>query len=155
MCRKPTTQSLRAELQGDERPTAQRGEMAHKPLEFLYERFGHYIEDRRRQPRNDVMTELATATFPDGTLPPVNDIMLIASNLFAAGGETTARLLGTMLRNVADRPELQQQLRDERHLHPGLRRGDAAARDARCTRSSDWRASRRRSAASSCPRAPR
>ncbi len=111
-------ESLRAELQGDERPTAQRGEMAHKPLEFLYERFMHYIEDRRREPRNDVMTELATATFPDGTLPEANDIMLIASNLFAAGGETTARLLGTMLRNIADRPELQQQLRDERHRIP-------------------------------------
>src|SRR6476659_3166216 len=113
-------ESLRAELQGDERPTAQRGEMAHKPLEFLYERFTQYIEDRRREPSNDVMTELATATFPDGTLPEVNDIMLIASNLLAAGGETTARLLGTMLRNITDRPELQEQLRDERHRIPAF-----------------------------------
>ena len=40
------------------------------------------------------MTELATATFPDGSLPEVNDVMLIAGNLFAAGQETTARLLG-------------------------------------------------------------
>ena len=72
--------------------------MAHKPLEFLYERFTAYIEDRRREPRDDVMTELATATFPDGSLPEVDDVMLIAANLFAAGGETTARLLGTMLR---------------------------------------------------------
>ena len=39
------------------------------------------------------MTELATATFPDGTLPEVHDVMLIASNLFAAGQETTARML--------------------------------------------------------------
>ena len=32
-----------------------RGEtMAHKPLEFLYERFTAYIEDRRREPRDDV-----------------------------------------------------------------------------------------------------
>ena len=40
------------------------------------------------------MTELATATFPDGSMPEVNDVMLIAGNLFAAGQETTARLLG-------------------------------------------------------------
>src|SRR5262249_60694005 len=70
------------------------GMVAHKPLEFLYDRFTKYIEDRRRTPRADVMTELANATFPDGSLPPVDDVMRISANLFAAGQETTARLLG-------------------------------------------------------------
>jgi cytochrome P450 len=111
--------TFRDQLQGDDRPT-RKGGMVHKPLEFLYERFTAYIEDRRREPRNDVMTQLATATFPDGTLPDVEDVMLIASNLFAAGGETTARLLGTMLRFLGERPELQQRLRDERHLVPNF-----------------------------------
>jgi cytochrome P450 family 150 subfamily A5 len=91
-------------------------EMTHKPLEYLYARFTTYIEDRRRQPRDDVMTGLATATFPDGTLPPVDDVMRIASNLFAAGQETTARLLGTALQTLGERPDLQQQLRDDRSL---------------------------------------
>jgi cytochrome P450 len=107
---------FREELQGSGRPDRRRrqGEaMMHKPLEFLYERFTAYIEDRRRNPRHDVMTQLATATFPDGSLPEVSEVMLIAANLFAAGGETTARLLGTMLRYLAERPELQQLLRDE------------------------------------------
>ena len=108
---------------------AERGEMAHKPLEFLYERFTHYIEDRRREPRNDVMTELATATFPDGTLPEVNDVMLIASNLFAAGGETTARLLGTMLRYIGGPPRAAAAAARRASAHPRVRRGDAAARD--------------------------
>jgi cytochrome P450 len=111
--------TFRGQLQGDERPT-RKGGMAHKPLEFLYERFTAYIEDRRREPRNDVMTQLATATFPDGSLPAVEDVMLIASNLFAAGGETTARLLGTMLRFLGERPQLQERLRDERHLIPSF-----------------------------------
>jgi cytochrome P450 len=66
------------------------------------------------------MTSLATATFPDGSLPEVEDVMLIASNLFAAGQETTARLLGTMFRVLGERPELQQQLRDERDLIPNF-----------------------------------
>ena len=44
--------------------------------------------------------------------------MLIASNLFAAGQETTARLLGVMFRLIGERPELQQQLRDERDRLP-------------------------------------
>jgi cytochrome P450 len=66
------------------------------------------------------MTGLATATFPDGTLPPVDDVMRIASNLFAAGQETTARLLGTLLQILGDRPELQQQLRHDRGLIPAF-----------------------------------
>ena len=93
-------------------------EMTHSPLEYLYAQFTRYIEDRRRQPRDDVMTGLATATFPDGSLPPVEDVMKIASNLFAAGQETTARLLGTALMTLGERPELQQQLRDDRSLVP-------------------------------------
>ena len=113
-------ETFRAELQGDQRPTSKRGEMMHKPLEFLYERFRRYIEERRREPRDDVMTELATATFPDGSLPEVDDVMLIASNLFAAGGETTARLLTQMLRYTAESPELQQLLRDDREKIPVL-----------------------------------
>jgi len=110
--------TFRKELQGDahEGPTRidRNAAMAHKPLEFLYDRFTAYIEDRRREPRDDVMTELATATFPDGSLPDVHDVMLIASNLFAAGQETTARMLGTALRLIGERPELQQALRDDR-----------------------------------------
>jgi cytochrome P450 len=66
------------------------------------------------------MTKLATAPFPDGSLPEVTDVMLIASNLFAAGQETTARLLGTMLRLIGERPELQQRLRDDRALIPAF-----------------------------------
>jgi cytochrome P450 len=88
-------------------------EMSHAPLEYLYEQFTAYIEDRRRAPRDDVMTGLATATFPDGTLPEVDDVMRIAANLFSAGGETTARLMSTSFRVLGDRPDLQQQLRDE------------------------------------------
>jgi cytochrome P450 len=115
-------EEVREQLQGEHRRSRDRGAgtMTHKPLEFLYERFTTYIEERRRDPRDDVMTELATATFPDGTLPEVRDIMLIAANLFAAGGETTARLLGSMLQLLGDRPHLQQALRDDRSLIPSF-----------------------------------
>ncbi len=92
--------------------------MSHKPLEYLYEKFTTYIEDRRADPRDDVMTGLATATFPDGSLPPVDDVMRIAANLFAAGQETTARLLSTSLQILGDRPDLQRMIRDDRNLVP-------------------------------------
>lgn len=66
------------------------------------------------------MTGLATATFPDGSLPEVRDVMLIAANLFAAGQETTARLLGKMLQLIGEQPELQQLLRDQRDRIPNF-----------------------------------
>jgi cytochrome P450 len=94
--------------------------MSHKPLEYLYERFTGYIEDRRRSPRNDVMTGLATATFPDGSMPEVIDVVRIAVNLFAAGQETTVRLLATALLVLCERPDLQQLLRSERDRVPNF-----------------------------------
>src|SRR5437879_91484 len=68
--------------------------LARSPLEFVYGRFEAYIEDRRRQPRDDVLTGLATATFPDGSTPDVTDVARVATNVFSAGQETTVRLLG-------------------------------------------------------------
>jgi cytochrome P450 len=91
-------------------------ELSHKPLEFLYEQFTRYIEDRRANPRDDVMTEMAHATFPDGSLPPVDDVMRIAANLFAAGGETTARLITSSFKIIGDRPDIQAQLRADSNL---------------------------------------
>jgi cytochrome P450 len=119
-------ETYREELQGKNRKvgattgTVDNSEMAHQPLGFLYERFTKYTAERRREPRDDVMTRMATATFPDGSLPEVHDVMLIASNLFAAGGETTARLLSAMLRLMGEHPDLQQQLRDNRDLLPNF-----------------------------------
>ena len=95
-----------------------RSRVDHKPLEYLYRRFTDFIEDRRRQPQNDVLTQLAPATFPDGTLPSVQDVMVLASGLFAAGQETTARLLGVMLQYIGERPQLQQLLREDRSKIP-------------------------------------
>ncbi|MGD0883146.1 MAG: cytochrome P450 [Acidimicrobiales bacterium] len=92
--------------------------LEHSPLSYLWDQFTTYIEDCRREPRDDVLTGLALATFPDGTLPPVEDVMKIASNLFAAGQETTARLLSSALKVIGDRPEIQQRLRDDRDLVP-------------------------------------
>jgi cytochrome P450 len=90
------------------------------PLEFLYEQFTAYIEERRRDPHNDVMTGLATATFPDGSTPDVLDVARIASNLFAAGQETSVRMLAAGLQLIAEDPSLQQLLRDHREHVPNF-----------------------------------
>ena len=91
--------------------------ISHKPLEFLYDRFSEYIEKRRRQPGNDILTGLATATFPDGSTPECERRRLIAANLFAAGGDDRAAAV-LCTRMLAERPDLQKLLRDDRERSP-------------------------------------
>jgi cytochrome P450 family 150 subfamily A5 len=95
-------------------------EMRKNPLEFLYAQFGDYVEDRRRNPREDVLTGLATAKFPDGSTPEVIDVVRVAANVFAAGQETTVRLLAAALQILAEQPELQARLRSERDRIPNF-----------------------------------
>jgi cytochrome P450 family 150 subfamily A5 len=125
----PFTLTVIADLEGvpesdhslfRERLSTAHQDISHKPLEFLYERFSEYIEDRRQSPRSDVLSGLATATFPDGSVPEVNDAALIAANLFAGGQETTVRLLSFALRMLGERPDLQKLVRDDRQRIPNF-----------------------------------
>jgi cytochrome P450 family 150 subfamily A5 len=109
---------FRQELQGGHRRanalgSTGSGSLGHTPLEFLYERLTAYVEERRRQPRDDVLTRMATATFPDGSVPEVIDVVRLAANLFSAGQETTVRLLAASLQVLGERPDIQQQLRQD------------------------------------------
>jgi cytochrome P450 len=85
---------------------------------WLDDWFAGYIEDRRRKPRRDVLTDLALAPYPDGSLPEVTSVVRTATFLFAAGQETTARLLAAALKHLAEDPALQGRLRAERDLIP-------------------------------------
>ncbi len=88
--------------------------MSHSPLEYLYEKFSAYIADRRANPRDDALTEMAAAKFPDGSTPEVMDVVRIAANLYTAGQETTVRLISTALKLIAEDAELQRELRKDR-----------------------------------------
>ncbi|WP_231983144.1 cytochrome P450 [Nocardia sp. 852002-20019_SCH5090214] len=94
--------------------------LGHTPLDYLYDKFSGYIADRRAHPRSDVLTGVASATFPDGRTPEVIDAVRVAANLFAAGQETTVRLLGTAVQFIAEDPELQGRLRANRDLLPNF-----------------------------------
>jgi cytochrome P450 len=96
----------------------QRGTPGTNPLAWLDEWFEEYIEERRREPRKDVLTDLALATYPDGSTPPVTSVVRTATFLFAAGQETTARLLASALKHLAEHPELQNELRTQRDRIP-------------------------------------
>jgi cytochrome P450 len=82
--------------------------------------FAEYMLDRRQNPRADVLTELAQATYSDGATPDLMEIVTLAVFLFAAGGDTSAKLLGNGIRILAENRELQQQLREDRSLIPAF-----------------------------------
>lgn len=88
------------------------------PLEFLFQKFGHYVEDRRANPRDDILTHLASATYEDGSLPEVDAVVRTATFLFGAGQDTSARMLAAALRFIAEDKELQQRLRADHKLIP-------------------------------------
>ncbi|WP_280268845.1 cytochrome P450 [Nocardia wallacei] len=110
---------------GAERPGSRVGALdddvlAANPLEWLDDKFVSYLSSRREQPRDDVLTALALAKYPDGSTPEVIDVVRSATFLFAAGQETTAKLLGSAMRVLGDRPDVQEQLRADRSRIPAF-----------------------------------
>ncbi|MGK2869169.1 MAG: cytochrome P450 [Mycobacterium sp.] len=99
---------------GKEAPTT------HNPLQWLNEKFYGYIEDRRRTPREDVLTELAQARHEDGSTPDIEDVMNLSTFLFAAGTETTTKLVSSSVRFIADNPGFEKLLRDDRSKIPAF-----------------------------------
>ena len=75
--------------------------------------FTRYIEERRAQPRDDFMSQLATVRFSDGELPKVSDVVALTSIIFDAGQETTARLLLAGMRILCEQPKVAEQLRGD------------------------------------------
>jgi cytochrome P450 len=88
------------------------------PMEFRVQSFLRYVDERRRKPSEDILGQLANATFPDGSTPAARDVVRVATLLFGAGQDTTATLLSAALRIIAERPELQARLRADRTLIP-------------------------------------
>lgn len=95
-------------------------ELPHNPLEWLDQTFSGYIIDRRAHPRNDVLTELAHAKHADGSIPEVIDVVRLATFLFAAGMETTTKLLSAAMRVLGEQHEIQQAIRADRNLIPAF-----------------------------------
>ncbi len=95
-------------------------EMENNPMLEVGMHFYNYLEERRREPKQDVMSELAQVKYRDGELPELTDIVGHAATIFGAGQDTTVRLIVAMLKTVAERPELQKTLRNDYSLIPNL-----------------------------------
>ncbi|MEX3771988.1 cytochrome P450, partial [Mycolicibacterium fortuitum] len=82
------------------------------PLQYLDDKFAGYLAERRREPRGDVLSGMATATYPDGSTPELLEVVKPATFLFAAGQETVTKLLTAAVQVLGDYPEYQQTLRE-------------------------------------------
>jgi cytochrome P450 len=68
----------------------------------------------------DILTELALARFPDGTRPSLVDVTGLGAFLFGAGQDTTNRLLSNGFRIIAERPDIQAELRADARRIPAF-----------------------------------
>jgi cytochrome P450 len=91
-----------------------------QPLVIMGMHFIGYVQDRRQNPRADILSELANATYPDGSTPDAMEIVRLATFLFGAGQDTSAKLLGNTMKFIVDQPGLQDQLRKNPSLIPQL-----------------------------------
>ncbi|MCJ2180262.1 cytochrome P450 [Novosphingobium album (ex Hu et al. 2023)] len=86
------------------------------PLAVFTEVFTDYLKDRRAHPRDDLLTELVNSRLPDGSDPGIDTMVRLACFLFIGGQDTSAKLLASAVRILAERPGIQQALRADRNL---------------------------------------
>ncbi|MFJ2865785.1 cytochrome P450 [Kitasatospora sp. NPDC087314] len=73
------------------------------------------IDERRRSPRDDMLSALATGHGPDGQMSPV-DMVITSTLLLIAGHETTVNLITNGMLTLLRNPDVLQRLREDPDL---------------------------------------
>ena len=81
--------------------------------------FEAMIEDRRRAPREDLVSDLCRAEAEEGSLRP-EEVLAMTILLLIAGNETTTNLIGNGTLALLENPEAMSRLRREPALIPGF-----------------------------------
>lgn len=98
-------------------PDAPRVEVPHYPVLGRY--FTEELLARRKAPGEDIMSKLATATFPDGSEIPIEEVVRICVFLYSAGGDSnTPQILTNGMKILATRPDIARQLKADPSLIP-------------------------------------
>ncbi len=109
-----------AELVKPEQQQRDNPEMQH--LRQIFEEMSDYfktiLEDRRRQPRDDMMSELLAAEV-DGEHLSMEDTISFCILLLLAGHITTTNLLSQAIRCFDEHPDALAQVREQPELMPG------------------------------------
>jgi cytochrome P450 len=89
-----------------------------RTFEEMSDYFEHMLEERKRAPREDMMSELLAAEV-DGEHLSMQDTISFCNVLLLAGHITTTNLLGQAIRCFDEHPEALEQLRRQPELMPG------------------------------------
>lgn len=105
---------------------------AYDRIADAYDYFAEWVAARRADPQADLASAMAALRENDGSFS-LSDQEVLAHmiGIVAAGTDTTANLIGSMVRYMTERPELLDELRAEPALWPtaveeGLRRSSVA-----------------------------
>jgi cytochrome P450 len=90
------------------------------PMILMGAYFARYLVARLTDPREDILTELAHSTYPNGNKPDVETIASLACFMFGAGQDTSAKILGSSMKYITDQDGLQERLRAHPELLPQL-----------------------------------
>ena len=90
------------------------------PTAVFVDIFTDVLKDRRANPRDDLLTELANSKMPDGMDPGLPALVRLAAFLFIGGQDTSAKLLTSCIRVIAERQDMQKALREDRELIPNF-----------------------------------
>jgi cytochrome P450 len=90
-------------------------EVAHLGVE-LQQYLADWMEKKRQDPAQDVLSELADATFPDGRPLPMGEKIGLAEHLIVGGHETASSALASGLMLLIQNPAIQNELREDPRL---------------------------------------
>ncbi|MGW4702462.1 cytochrome P450 [Streptomyces sp. NPDC004285] len=94
---------------------AERGKGAHEARMELGMYLAGLIEERRKNPGDDMLSQLATAKGPDGPMTTM-ELLSTAALLLIAGHETTVNLITNGMLTLLRHPDVLQRLRTEPRL---------------------------------------
>ena len=97
--------------------TAEEGRLVLETADEFERYFGPIIEERRREPTDDLVSRLAQAE-EDGQKLTNEETQVTLRLLLVAGNETTTNLIGNGLRALLQHPEQLQLLREQPELIP-------------------------------------
>lgn len=86
-------------------------------LAEMFQYFWAIAEERRRTPREDLISAIAVAT-PDGAQLSITEVVMFCVLLLVAGNETTTNLLGNLQHAFWDHPDEWRRLREDPSLAP-------------------------------------
>jgi len=82
--------------------------------------FADRIEQRRRSPKDDLLSDLVAARVAGEDPLTVPEMLSLITLVLVAGNETTTSLMATMMRILIEHPEQEARIRADRGLLPGF-----------------------------------